>query len=408
MLRAERITPAAVAPLSAPPGPPPLTHHEILRLAEPFSRAGRSVDLAATDRLARQLAFRPRAHAAVAEMPAVRESLLLDAADDGWLSLQRSLSAVAGVDADAGAGTAAGADSAGALPASPPGPPSALADAAFGLHASLQAEGAAPAQLLAWVDALPPQRQWQQAAGVRIALSHKLQPPSRGQAEPVLTLVQASARLAGLAIVMKVSRVKNVPAELELRPLSAAAGSPGSPGPAAMGRARAQPAPTTLPEDLLSVLGLDWSRLSRHSAGWRATLRLRGEGMARALDAEAKFRRSIEHLVQVLGAAPAAFHPQYRAARWRVSLRRGFPLLVCLLLIAASAAVPLLELGPGSVYRMLIFNAPPLLMVWLFAMRELPRIELPPLPRALPADAWAAQAAGAAAPMPAEAGQDRP
>jgi hypothetical protein len=221
------------------------------------------------------------------------------------------------------------------------------------------------------VDALPPARQWQQAAGVRVALGHKLQAPARGQTEPVLTLLRASARVAGLAVVMTVSRVKNVPAELSLSPAGAHA-------------------PVSLPEDLLAVLGLDWSRLSRHSGGWRASLRLRGDGTARGLDAEAKFRRSIEHLVQVLGAAPAAFHAQFFGARWRVALRRGFPLLMCLGLIGASAAVPLLELGPGSVFRMLIFNAPPLLLVWLFAMRELPRIEVPPLPRALPADAWTA------------------
>lgn len=349
MLRAERIATPAVAPAPPPPGPPPLTHHEILRLAEPFSRAGRQVDLPASDRAARQLAFRPRAHAPVGTMPAVREQLRLDATD-GAVRLHRSLRA--GEDAPAGADSD---------------------PAAAGAVASLQAEGAAAAELLAWVDALPPARQWQQAAGVRVALGHKLQAPPRGQTEPVLSLVRASARVAGLAVLMTVSRVKNVPAELELRPAGA--------GPAA---------PASLPEDLLAVLGLDWSRLSRHSGGWRASLRLRGDGTARALDAEAKFRRSIEHLVQVLGAAPTAFHAQFRAARWRVALRRGFPLLVCLGLIGASAAVPLLELGPGSVFRMLIFNAPPLLLVWLFAMRELPRIELPPLPRALPADAWTA------------------
>jgi len=211
-------------------------------------------------------------------------------------------------------------------------------------------------------------------------LGHKLLAPGRGQTEPVLTLVRAATSVAGLAVVMTVSRVKNVPAELELRPVSSGAGVASD--------ASAQSAPASLPEDLLSVLGLDWSRLSRHSSGWRATVHLRGEGAARGLDAEAKFRRTVEHLVAVLGTSPAEFHRRHRSKRWQVSLRRGFPLFVCLLLIGAAAAVPLLELGPGSVYRMLIFNAPPILMVWLFAMRELPRIELPPLPRALPADAW--------------------
>ena len=40
---------------------------------------------------------------------------------------------------------------------------------------------------------------------------------------------------------------------------------------------------------------------------------------------------------------------------------------------------------------MLIFNAPPLLLVWLFSLREMPRLEIPPLPRA-PPPGWQAQA----------------
>ena len=45
--------------MSAPPSPP-LTHHQILALVAPFTRSGRTVDLAASDRLARTLRFRPR------------------------------------------------------------------------------------------------------------------------------------------------------------------------------------------------------------------------------------------------------------------------------------------------------------------------------------------------------------
>jgi hypothetical protein len=37
---------------------------------------------------------------------------------------------------------------------------------------------------------------------------------------------------------------------------------------------------------------------------------------------------------------------------------------------------------------MLIFNAPPILMMLFFCLRELPRIEIPPLPRASRASAW--------------------
>jgi hypothetical protein len=41
-----------------------------------------------------------------------------------------------------------------------------------------------------------------------------------------------------------------------------------------------------------------------------------------------------------------------------------------------------------SLVRMFIFHAPPLLMVGIFAMRELPVIEIPPIPRPLIGRAW--------------------
>ena len=46
----------------------PLTHHEILRLIEPFTRRGRHVDLSATDRIERRIVFKPVVHGG--EMPA--------------------------------------------------------------------------------------------------------------------------------------------------------------------------------------------------------------------------------------------------------------------------------------------------------------------------------------------------
>jgi len=55
----------------------PLTHHEILALVAPFARRGRRVDLAASDRVARRIAFRPVEHAAREDVPAHRETLSL-------------------------------------------------------------------------------------------------------------------------------------------------------------------------------------------------------------------------------------------------------------------------------------------------------------------------------------------
>ena len=52
---------------------PPLSHHDVLTLVAPFSRRGRPIDLAASDRGARKLLFRPVEHPAADGRPALRE-----------------------------------------------------------------------------------------------------------------------------------------------------------------------------------------------------------------------------------------------------------------------------------------------------------------------------------------------
>jgi hypothetical protein len=41
---------------------------------------------------------------------------------------------------------------------------------------------------------------------------------------------------------------------------------------------------------------------------------------------------------------------------------------------------------------MLIFNAPPLLLMLVFCLREVPRLEIPPLPRASKVPTWRTEA----------------
>ncbi|MFZ4756998.1 MAG: hypothetical protein ACOYLX_02380, partial [Burkholderiaceae bacterium] len=115
---------------------------------------------------------------------------------------------------------------------------------------------------------------------------------------------------------------------------------------------------------------------------------LRGSGEARLRDAEARLRQMAVHLATTLAEPPARYHARLRAARWRVAIRRSVPLLACLVLIALAAAVPQLGLSDESRVWMLIFNVPPLLMLGFFCLREMPRIELPRMPRALSDGAW--------------------
>jgi hypothetical protein len=69
--------------------------------------------------------------------------------------------------------------------------------------------------------------------------------------------------------------------------------------------------------------------------------------------------------------------------------------LTCVALIVAVAALPHAHLDEHSALRMLIFNTPPLLMGLFFCMREIPRIVIPPLPRASRANAWRTPPPGA-------------
>jgi hypothetical protein len=374
----------------APSTAPPLSHHDILGLVEPFSRQGLKLDLPASDRMVRQLVFRPvpvndadagtqavdDAASPSTRLPALQVHYLLDLADARQPELTRHLS----------------------------GPE--------GLTARLLARGGSPAELLARLQTVTAQQQWPDVAQATVALSHRIDLPRRSAASAALpadnlplVLTDAQAHVAGCRLHMRVPRVPGMPAELELTPV----GAQPTAGPVLLPARPAGPAASAAaepPADLLAVLGLRWSRLSRVRGSWRSTVQLKRREPARSADAQARLLQAVVHLAQTLTQPPARFHERFARARWAVTLRRATPLTVALGLIAAAALVPVLDLGEGSVFRMLIFNSPPLLMVWMFALREFPRIELPPLPRVPPADAWAPLvAAPTVAPAPTDSTQ---
>ena len=57
-------------------------------------------------------------------------------------------------------------------------------------------------------------------------------------------------------------------------------------------------------------------------------------------------------------------------------------------MLIGAAAVSKLDLAQESLVRMLIFHAPPILMVGFYCMNELPRVEIPPLPQRSRATSW--------------------
>ena len=325
----------------------PLTHHEIFTLVEPFTRRGRHVDLAASDRIERRLRFRP------VDLPldapkssGVRETLVLENTKPARYRLTRML----------------------------------WHDS--GLEATLEVEGPDPEELLARVEAVPHARHFRSRTGFVIARSYRLEgvttgPLPEGAPASRMILIRGEARVDGLTLTLKAQTGRGMPADIELH---AAAGDP-----------------IELPEDLLAVIGWDWRRLSRVKQGWRSSLRLRGREPTRSRDAEVKLTRTIEHLARTLMEPPVRFHERLLAARWSVAFRRAIPLLIGVGLIAGAPAIQFLELSEGSLLRMLIFHSPPLLMVLFFSMREMPRIEIPPFPKPLTAPAWRAPPATAPA-----------
>ena len=320
----------------------PLTHHEILALAEPFARRGVRVDLAASDRFGRRIAFRPdeRAPDADAGLPALRVSVSLEPRDgvDGW----RLVRAVESPD---------------------------------GLRATLSVVGGPPAALLAALDAVDVRRQFDAGPGWTLAIDQRLDlrdgaidPADAAAVDAARVPVLGTVRTHGLTLSMKVPPVSGISADIEI--------------------AVADGDPIELPDDLLAVLGRAWGRLDRSGHGWTGHVGLSGGGTARLRDAEARLRTVARHVALTLSEPPARYHERLRAARWRTAARRSVPLIACVVLIGAASAVPSLGIARESTMWMLIFNAPPLLLVALFCLREMPRIEWPRAPRASRAPSW--------------------
>ena len=318
---------------------PPLTHHEILGLVEPFTRHGRRPDLSASNRVERRLQFKPLAHADLAaELAGLQESLQLENPYAGFYRLTRTLQ---------------------------------LPD---GLAATLSTEGAQPGELLARIETVAPSRQFKSSEGYLIALSYRMEPLAASTQDAAasravrLLLGVGVAQAGGFTLVLTPSAVKGYPADIKL--------------------VVAADDDIKVPEDLLAVLGWDWAPLRRDQDGWNSRLRLRGNEFTRSQRAAVQLETGARHLARTMAEPPLRFHQRLRAARWGVVFRRGIPLLSFLLLFAGALAVPYIELAQESAVRMLIFNSPPLLLAIAFCLQELPRFEIPPLPRASSAAAW--------------------
>lgn len=315
----------------------PLTHHEILGLVEPFARDGRHVDLASSDRIKRCLVFKPIDHAGEdGQQAGIREILQLDNPRSGHYRLTRNLT----------------------LPS--------------GLKATLRIEGPQPRDLLAHIATVPPHRHFRSASGVTIAVSYRLAPASKtaGNDPPPMQMVftGGEARIEGLNLTLNDTTVKRYPASIEIVPETGYA--------------------YELPEDLLAVLGRDWGLLRRRRAAWIGSVQARGKTLDRSRQMEGKLERLVVHLATTLTGPPSQFHETRLRARWGVALRRATPLLIFATLIAGAGSLCFVHIPDGSIMRFVTMFTPGVLMLGAFTRREIPSIEIPPLPRRSKAAAW--------------------
>ncbi|MCF8016627.1 MAG: hypothetical protein K9L65_13215 [Chromatiaceae bacterium] len=334
MVRIVVTPPAAVGAEST--GPIPLTHHQILELVAPFGRRGRQVDLAASDRALRRLNFKPVSHP---DLPlageALTESLILEHPEADQFRLRRILTD----------------DS--------------------GLSSTLEIEGADAGLLLEQVEAIAVERQIIAVEGVHIARSYRLQSVAASEHRPAhwrLQLTTAEARAEGTVLTLNAKTGRKMPADIELD-----------------GQAEQR---LQVPADLFAVLGWDWRPLRPLGKFWRGSVRIAADEPQRTADAESKFSRAVSHLAKTLRSDPADFHARWQSARWRVTFQRAIPVLIGIGLMGSAPLIQLFSLEDASLARMLIFHAPPMLLIGIFMMRELPVIEIPPMPRRLVGRDW--------------------
>lgn len=307
-------------------GDAPLTHHEVLALAEPFVRRGIAVDLAAGDRIARRIAFRAREiDASRHGLGPLRDVLRLERLPTGTLRLLRTVTP------------------------------------AEGPEATVEAMGMKAAELLDLVEAVPVQALLRRGQGFALARHQVVNPVGRVFARGV-------ARLDGLELTMTVSPVRGVAADLRL--------------------VQTGPVAFALPEDLLAVLGWDWTRLLPERGGWRTRLRLRGGNDRRTRNGEAAFDRAAEHLASTLAAPPEQFHRHHRGARLFAMFRRSIPLLTPAALVLTVLALPRFDVEASPLW-VLLYHVPTVLIALAFLLQELPAFEIPPWPRPRREPSWA-------------------
>ncbi|WP_141565253.1 hypothetical protein [Ectothiorhodospira sp. PHS-1] len=317
----------------------PLTHHDILKLVAPFSRDGRRVDLAATDRQARTLVFQPIEHDSVGLAGlTLTETLTLENPKADQFRLVRTLTH------------------------------------ASGLKARLEVEGPTVEGVYRQLTKVAPAQQFMRVDSVLAALDYRVRRVARrrlqgGEIWP-MRFAGGEAVVAGRRLTLDARQVEGLPAKLVLEKPSAGE--------------------VALPADLLAVRGRAWRPLQATDSGWKSTIKLAHREPERSEDAENKFAQTISHLVAIFSRPPEDFHARFLRRRWQVVFRRSLPVQGVLGILALVPVLYLLGLGREEPLPLWTTGIPPVLLLAVFWSwsREVPVLEIPPPPRPLDLPAW--------------------
>lgn len=317
----------------------PLTHHEMLALMPAFSARGLHADLKASRREARMIAFQPQDHAASDTAPALREALILWVAEPEAgdrqptdFELVRRVEVLDDLDA---------------------------------AWSTLRASGKDLAQLLEQVLAIPLSRQIEPVGEHLVARDYVL---GTGDFAGRPEFVEARMKFPGMLLEAVADRRGGYPLEYKLTPDAGQR--------------------LCLTEDLIAVLGRGFRPMTKFVSYWRGSIKVPRKEPERTPEIERQLKRALIQLQGCLARPPSDFHGRYRLARWQVTLRRALPLLVGIGLLMATPAVRFIDLEEHSLLRMLIFHLPPFMLVGFFLMREMPKLEIPPLPSPLRQRQW--------------------
>jgi hypothetical protein len=304
----------------------------MLRLIAPFSTRGYRVDLAATDRAARRLVLRALTAEGGQPEEGARECLYLEVPETGARRLFRRVEQPGGLVAELCIEDATDLDAA--------------------LETVLGAD--APGLFRALDD------------GHSLAMTYCSTTP-----QSAWRLVRATSQVAGRTVWIDATRGDPEKGRVEY-----------AIGPASGGE-------RPLPVDLVAVLGRGWGSMAWRESAWRGRLQVSRRLSRRRTQLEQAGVTLVGHLLAVFAAAPDAFHPRYRLARWAVVWRRLFPTLVFALLVAVLVAPMLLVSGFEAPGWFIALSHPFMLLGVVLAIYfDVRLFDVPPLPRALALESW--------------------